>query len=258
MKEQFQKVGYYIDPALIDPAKIAAAHAAVIRIFTGGGDITSPARIVPSPANRNVMTRIDQPHLVDDAIKSLVWDRNIAAVAAHLFGVSAVQVWYAHALFKPPKHERSHVGWHTDGQYADFFLDDFVTAWIPLCSVSIAGGTLTYVQGTHKQALPRVSGFSSSKAFAEQTATARSLVGVTWTEVPVTGSVGLVSFHHSRLLHGSSPNGSKSPRVSLTIHFRSERNVLRRPVQQNFVISALMDQMCCPVVLGESSMLDMP
>ena len=169
-----------------------------------------------------------------------------------------MQVWYAHALYKPPVSEVSHVGWHTDGQYVDFFDDDFVTAWVALSDVHADSGPLTYIAGTHKHNLPRVAGFSSKTSYESQTLRLRSLCPDTLGEVHVIGDRGTVSFHHSRLLHGSGPNSSNQPRLTVTIHYRGTRNMLRRPVPANFVTASLAIPIDCPIVLGTAEMLDMP
>ena len=259
MKDEFERNGFLQINELLPEQVVVEAESGIQCVMDGQYRLgRPPLNISPRGSERAEMIRIDQPHWADPGLQSLVCNPLLANTAAQLLNTSVIQVWYAHALYKPPVSEASHVGWHADGQYVDFFENDFVTAWVALSDIRGDSGTLTYIKGSHNVSLPRVSGFSSKTSYENQVERIRSIYPSAMQEVHIIGNRGTVSFHHSRMLHGSGANRSEHPRMTVTIHYRGARNRLRRPLPSNFVTSTLAIPRDSPIVLGTAQMLDMP
>ena len=259
MRDQYMEQGFVVLPSFVSHRSVESAVEGIRRLSLGDYQLgTPPHAVVRNERSGQSMVRLDQPQLADPALKALVSDQGLADIASQLMGSSAVQVWYAHALLKPVNHPASHVGWHCDGQYVNFFEGDFVTAWVALSDISDSSGALTYVPKSHKLGLPRLSGFSSATPFEEQTSLVQCQLNDNWRQFKVTGPLGTVAFHHSRLLHGSDKNESPNPRFSLSIHYRGTHNLLRRPVPANFVTSSLAQQDPCPIIGGKIDEFDLP
>lgn len=72
-------------------------------------------------------------------------------------------------------------------------------------------------------------------------------LGKTWEEVPAILEPGAMSFHQALTFHGSDPNISQSPRVSLALHLRTEKS---NPVahSQDHYVTNLDDPQKAPVI----------
>ncbi len=201
--------------------------------------------------------RIDHPHLVSAEIRDLATHPRVAGAIQAVLGCRAAQLWYCHALRKPPRVEtNAAVGWHFDGQYSPFFTGGFITAWIPLTQNGPEGAPLIYVARSHRMALPVQSGFSHKASLEELKQSILENAPVDWVEERVEARMNSFVLHDSRLLHGSGANASARPRLSLTCHYRTEANRLTGRSYSKFRPEDLSNETRCPVILGERRALD--
>ena len=253
--DKFERDGFVVFPQLLRREEVEEARRALKLISDGLYETGNPPlKRVPDPPQENQFWRVDQPHLSARAIYQLVASRTLGRVAAALMRSEGAQVWYAHALCKPPGDLTSKVGWHQDGQYVDFFAGDFVTAWIALTDIEESCGPV-YLRETHKLEFVKESGFSSVGSIDELEERIRTQSVTSWDEYAVTVSAGSVSFHHSHLLHGSRPNVGRCSRESITVHYRSEKNPFTRPREYNFVTEHAHDNLWSPVVSDSPDLL---
>jgi imidazolonepropionase-like amidohydrolase len=139
--------------------------------------------------------------------------RRLASLAAQLMGVAAVRLFVEDWLVKEPGSRIT--PWHQDEAVFPFDAEQSITCWIPLERVSEGHGLLRYARGSHAHGLFPIDNISdiSEAAFARIIAEH----GFPIDELPPV-SVGDVSFHHGRLVHGAHPNEGRARRWVLALH----------------------------------------
>jgi len=266
MLEEFQSQGFFVAPELLREAAVSRAAQAADALFYAPPP-KAPAETYQQPGivtksreyRRDVMGRINSPHVLSDDIWRLVTDPLLGETAARLMDADAVQIFYCHLLRKPGSATAdTHVGWHQDGQYTPFFQGRFVTAWIPLVDIDEASSPLCYIGGSHREGIIEGSGFSSRSTMEAMKGRLLGCKPIEWKEYEVTGKAGLVSFHDSLIVHGSRGNRSNQARLSITVHMRSSRNKLTEQVSNlnQDTLRSLRDLSISPVIFGHSQAMD--
>ncbi len=85
----------------------------------------------------------------DDAVRPFSFAPRFAKVAADLLGVEGVRMYHDQALFKEPG--GGHTPWHQDQTYWPLDTDRTVTMWMPLVDVPADVGSMTFVDGSHRE-----------------------------------------------------------------------------------------------------------
>ncbi|MGI9374019.1 MAG: phytanoyl-CoA dioxygenase family protein [Hyphomicrobiales bacterium] len=252
----FEKNGFAVVDALIDPDLLKEAHGSFERILEQGelpkGVQLNERAGVGLSDPQNSMIRINYPHLADESLHRVITESAIGEWAASLLGAEAIQVFFAHMLHKPPDDDPAYkVGWHQDGQYTAFFNDHFVTAWIPLTSITPDSSPMNYVVGSHLyDEVIGGSSLSSPGSIDELKIRMLDHKKIEWKEEAVVGPLGTVSFHHSMTVHGTRPNYAEYPRRSLTVHMRSEKGTYRPENPDKFAQNVIKKCEFCPVIFG--------
>ena len=83
----------------------------------------------------------------DDAVKTFVFEKKLAQVAADLLGVEKVRLYHDQALFKEPG--GGHTPWHQDKYYWPLDTDKMITMWMPLVDIDDEMGMITFASGSH-------------------------------------------------------------------------------------------------------------
>jgi len=86
--------------------------------------------------------------LHDDAVKTFVFERKFADIAAALLGVEKVRLYHDQALFKEPG--GGPTPWHQDQYYWPLDTDRTITMWMPLVDIDVGMGMLTFAAGSHR------------------------------------------------------------------------------------------------------------
>jgi len=194
----------------------------------------------------NRLRKIDQAHVSDRTLFEVATYPAIGEWASRITGRPWIQLWAVQMLFKPPGGAATgNVGWHQDRQYWQYWEEDseLFTAWVALSDVTEEAGAMKFAIGSHQW------GFLDQGDFFNtgESKPAKLPEGGKWEEVPGTLSPGGVSFHHCLTYHGSGPNISKSPRISMALHLRTDRS---RPKAgaNDYYVSHLDDPTMCPVI----------
>jgi ectoine hydroxylase-related dioxygenase (phytanoyl-CoA dioxygenase family) len=152
----------------------------------------------------------------------------IAATAAALSGAPGIRLWHDQLLYKPADERgtAANVGWHTDRQYwLSCSSDDMLTAWVGFHDVDEAGGSVSFMDGSHRWEVDGLDFFAQDRGRqADELARHGREVVVRATRM----RRGQVSFHHCRTVHGSGPNRGAGPRRSLAVHLQPTDNSWRR------------------------------
>ncbi len=153
-------------------------------------------------------------------------------------------------LYKPPGGAATgNVGWHQDRQYWKYWEEgsELFTAWVALSDVTEEAGAMRFAIGSHRWGfLDKGNFFTSSQAVP-----VKAPEGEKWLETPGVLSPGGVSFHHCLTYHGSGPNLSASPRISLALHLRTDQS-RPKPGDDHFYVSHLDDPKMWPVIYDRS------
>jgi Phytanoyl-CoA dioxygenase (PhyH) len=218
----YQRNGYWISPKLFSDEEVEQVrvhHAKVIAGDYETGQAPFDRNIPPnSPIDR--LVKIDNSHWSDSTISRLVTHPLLGAIAARLAGVSGIRLWHDQLLHKPPQSETQigAVGWHQDYHYWQCAAQtDLLTAWIALVDVDERNGCMEVVPESHKWGLlPDSDFFEQNLDVLRERIEAAS--GKPFRTVPCVLPAGAVSFHHCLTVHGSRPNQSNGPRVSMVAH----------------------------------------
>jgi ectoine hydroxylase-related dioxygenase (phytanoyl-CoA dioxygenase family) len=232
---EYWERGYWISPKLFDDDQIARLREAHERFWARDFD-----RGIPSQYG---LTDIDlsSPRLrqdcngwwVNDEIRAAVTSPILGALGARLMKTDVVRLWHDQVIYKPGTGMNSattagNVGWHQDyGFWQASGTTNMVTAWVALQDTDLSNGGMRTIVGSHKWGLIKNSNTfhdqdleALAQHYAEQS-------GGTWLDEPCILKAGQVSFHHALTFHGSGPNRTRAPRLSVVAHMMPGDTVYR-------------------------------
>jgi ectoine hydroxylase-related dioxygenase (phytanoyl-CoA dioxygenase family) len=218
----FERDGYWISPVVIEPARVAALRRAQERIWSCDYDGNGfPMDYKPTVGDPEALRMLDNGWWINDEIRSMVTDPVVGSWAADFMAVDTVKLWHDQVLYKPPVAKGSvqtgNVGWHQDRAYWQCCdTDNMITAQIALQDTDVTNGAMMVVRGSHRYGLVR----DSNTFFERDLESLRMRYGRDrpWEEVVLTLKSGQLSFHHSLTFHGSGPNLSQAPRMTIAAH----------------------------------------
>lgn len=227
----YQRDGFYVhrEPVLSETRLESAVHG-LYEVRDGRYETGTP----PEPSNwkpgdsPDKLVKIEMPQLANRAVMEAVANPAIGELAARLTGASMVQVFWVQGLIKPSSTvtggPATNVGWHQDRYYWGDWEDgsELLTAWLALSDVTEDAGPMKFVPGSQRWGLLEQNDFFAQELEAQKAAV-KLKPGQVWTEVLGTLPPGGVSFHDNMTLHGSGPNRSGRPRISLALHLRTDR-----------------------------------
>jgi hypothetical protein len=223
----YREHGFWVSPVVVPGAVLDAAERGMRRFYAGERDADLAGLDgLPgwTPADGPGLRKNDYASLVVRELADLVRYPAIAASAARLAGASRVRLWHDQLLYKPVDSPGlvANVGWHTDRQYwLSCSSDEMLTAWVAFHDVDEAGGSVSFLEGSHYWDVEGLDFFAQD---LDQLTHRIALQGFGVRVRPTTMRRGQVSFHHSRTVHGSGPNRGGAPRRSLAIHIQPGDN----------------------------------
>ena len=161
----------------------------------------------------------------DAAIRTFVFSRRLARIAAELMECRGVRMYHDQALFKEPG--GGFTPWHADQQYWPLSSDKSVTAWIPLQAIPQEMGPLQFAVGSHRLPIGRDMEISDE---SERLIGAK-LSDLRKDETPF--DLGEVSFHAGWSLHRAGPNRTQQMRAVMTIIYIDIDMRLAQPANRN-------------------------
>ena len=232
---EYRERGYWISPKLFDEEQIARLRAAHERLWAGQHDHEVPSQygVTPvDPASPKVRQQCNAFWLSDD-IRHAVTSPLLGQVGARLMGVDSVRLWHDQAIYKPgtadqPVTNAGNIGWHQDyGYWQASSTTNMCTAWVALQDTDLNNGGMRTIVGSHKWGLIEGSdafGIKDLEKLAQQFA---GQAGGAWLDEPCIMQAGQVSFHHCLTFHGSGPNRTNQPRMSVVAHMMPGDTVYR-------------------------------
>ncbi len=163
----------------------------------------------------------------NDDVKTFVFSKRLAKIAADLMQVNGVRMYHDQALFK--EGGGGITPWHADQYYWPLSSDKTVTAWIPLQAVPLPMGPLEFSAGSHQIVEGRELsiGDDSEKRIAEK------LRVTDFQHVIEPFELGEVSFHSGWVFHRAGANVTDQMRRVMTVIYMDKDMVLQQPINKN-------------------------
>ena len=169
-------------------------------------------RFGPKKAKRH----ITDLHLIADWAWNVVHDPRIVEPISDVLGPN-VLLWSLNWFIKEPR-DGKFVSYHQDATYWGLEPHDVATAWIALSDASESTGPMKFLPGSHREAVRE-----HEDTFGEDNLLSRGQVidGKVDEDKVVLAplSVGEMSLHHVRLIHGSTPNETDDRRIGLVLRY---------------------------------------
>ncbi|WP_369228649.1 phytanoyl-CoA dioxygenase family protein (plasmid) [Streptomyces sp. R39] len=262
----YREHGWYASRKIFTEGEIEAASEAVHAFYDGHRDRPLPPQLKLEPF-QNWTPGMDSgrlrsnDHIVmqSDVIREFALKPLVGEVAGILAQTDEVRLFNSSLVYKPPTNAEvsAQVGWHVDRAYWQTCTSEkMLTAWIPLHDCDENMGTITMVDGSHRWAESESLGkLRNGRTFA--TDDVESLewrlrkAGHSFVTNPIKLRKGEVSFHHCLTFHGSGPNRSTNPRISIIVHLQDSENEYRPAFTDDGIpISYHADAMCRKSQIG--------
>lgn len=162
-----------------------------------------------SPTNPR-LTRIKQPHKVDSYFWKIIFESKIKQILIDLLGKN-ISLKTSKLNSKFPN-GGAHVDWHQDWVFYPHTNDDVLALGLMLNDVNNDNGPLMVIPESHIG--PVLSHENSRGEFCGAIDPKDKDFDIK-KAIPLLGTAGSITIHHSRLLHGSAKNRSKKNRMIL-------------------------------------------
>lgn len=231
----YEEHGYYIAPKVLPDDIIDMAVRGAYRHWAGDRDWEIPIEQAAyadwKPEDGEGIRNSECVALQTREIREFILYPIIGAIASRLTRDPVTRLWADALLMKPGATEEQQgpvVGWHTDRAYwMTCTSDKMLTAWVPFQDTPEEMGPVIYIDGSHKWADTE----AEFRTFKEQSfrereqqfpgADGQSLRRV----IPL--KKGQLSFHNCRVVHGSEPNRTPTPRLAMAVHMQDGANRYR-------------------------------
>ena len=232
--DRFWRDGYLVGPVVLDPAAVASLRAAVERVhggdLEGDGEYPLFGRVLGDPGTGAART-VMYGWRVNEVVRQLVCGPRLGAMAAALPRAPRVRLWQDQVISKPPTapdRTEGTIGFHQDYPYwQDVSTDAMVTANIALQDTDDRNGALHVLSGSHRLGIVDWAGSFFDGDLDEVRRRLPEDRGVGLEEVTLPLRAGQVSFHHSLTVHGSGPNRSDQPRMTIAPAYLPDGAVYR-------------------------------
>jgi len=159
----------------------------------------------------------------NELVKSFVFSKRIAKIAADLMQVDGVRLYHDQALFKEAG--GGITPWHADQYYWPLSSDKTVTAWIPLQKTPLEMGPLEFSAGSHAI----VEGRELEIGDQSEEVLQKKLRVTDFQHIIEPFDVGEVSFHSGWVFHRAGANRTDQMRKVMTIIYMDRDMVLKNP-----------------------------
>jgi ectoine hydroxylase-related dioxygenase (phytanoyl-CoA dioxygenase family) len=163
----------------------------------------------------------------NEEVKSFIFSKRFAQIAAELMRVDGVRLYHDQALFK--EGGGGITPWHADQYYWPLESDKTVTAWIPLQGTPLEMGPLEFSAGSHAI----VEGRELEIGDESEAIIQKTLRVTDFEHVIEAFDIGEVSFHSGWIFHRAGANITNDMRKVMTIIYMDKDMILKNPVNKN-------------------------
>ena len=232
---EYWERGCWISPKLFDDDQIGRLREAHDRLWAGEYDYPIPSQygIGKFDPETSALRQQLNAFWLNDDIRAAVTSPILGQVAARLMRVESVRLWADQAIYKSGIGQEQitnagNIGWHQDfGFWKAASTTNMCSAWVALQDTDLTNGGMRTIIGSHKWGLIEGSaafGRKDLETLAEEFA---AQGGGAWLDEPCVLKAGQASFHHSLTFHGSGPNLTDQPRLSVIAHMMPGDTVYR-------------------------------
>jgi ectoine hydroxylase-related dioxygenase (phytanoyl-CoA dioxygenase family) len=176
-------------------------------------------------------------------IRSLIFSKRLAGIAAALMEVDGVRLYHDQALYKEAG--GGFTPWHADQYYWPLTTDKTVTAWIPLQETPLEMGPLEFSAGSHQLTEGRDLAIGDeSEAILN-----KKLRLNDFPQIVEPFEWGEISFHSGWVFHRAGSNQTDRVRKVMTIIYMDKNMRLKAPENANQ--QADWDTWCPGAKIGE-------
>ena len=145
-------------------------------------------------------------------------------VAGAVVVVLEGDVWHDQVVWKPGtgggETKAGNVGWHQDSAYwTASNTTNMCTAWIALQDTDLSNGGMRTLVGSHKIGLIEDADTFYDTDLDGLEKRFKERMGIAWIDEPCILKAGQASIHHALCFHGSGPNQTNQPRLSVVGHY---------------------------------------
>jgi ectoine hydroxylase-related dioxygenase (phytanoyl-CoA dioxygenase family) len=209
-KEQidfFQEYGYIKLKAVLSPEVLAYYGDIITEWVFKLNKLTKP--MAERTTYEKAFLQIMNMWLENEEVKTFVFGKRLAKIAADLMKVKGVRLYHDQALYKEPS--GGITPWHADQFYWPLSTPNTVTAWIPLQETPLEMGPLAFAEKSQNVAIGREVEISDES----EALMAEALKQFSVNEEKF--DLGEVSFHAGWTFHRAGTNQSKHPRKVMTM-----------------------------------------
>ncbi len=249
---EYAQDGFHLSPPVVPIELISRVAPRILAVMAGAYETgVAPHKRYWNPGDPpGQFRRVLEANWCDRTIQELVQHPALGRLVGELTGARWVRYWGSQTMIKPPTppEERvGNVGWHQDDQYWNTYMEgEVLTAWVAISDVTARSGPLLFVRGSKHWGACSGGDFYSGDLGSLK----RSMHGqreAVWEEVPAILAPGAVSVHDRFTIHGSGPNLAQEPRISIAVHFFTDR-ARPLPGAPAEKVGGLEDPRTCPVV----------
>lgn len=174
-----------------------------------------------------MFTQVTNVWRKSDEVRRFILSRRFARIAAELMGVQGVRLYHDQALIKEPGGKAT--PWHQDYYYWPLDTGHTITMWMPLVDVPREMGSMSFVQGSHKNtAFQQLPISDTSQAYFD------TLINEQKSKIcSYSLKAGDATFHAGRTLHAAHANASTNRREVITIIFYADGTRIMEPDNQH-------------------------
>ena len=233
----YRDQGFWVGPKLFDHDEVELLRGEVMRVVHGERDFDRPHWLAFPPFDPKSLslTHIVNGWWVGAKVLEVVTLPVIGAIGARLMGTPQVRLVHDQLIYKPGQGPRlsdgaasdgagrpiepdGNVGWHQDAVHWNVFNTvTFCSCWIALQDTDLNNGGMSFIVGSHRWGLVK-GAHSFGVKDLDGLAKKYSQGGRPWVEQPCVLEAGQVSFHSGLTFHGSGPNRTGEPRLSIVVN----------------------------------------
>jgi hypothetical protein len=224
----FARHGWWISSKPLREELVDELAYGVQRYLAGERDTPLPFQLGldVNPLVANTVSQGDYASLQVDELYRFVRDPTLPAIASMLCGSSSIRLFHDQIVYKPPigPEVRSTVGWHSDKAYwRTCTSDSMLTAWVALQDTPLEMGPIAFWDCSHRwPGIEDLHTFDIEELDQIEQMFAHKNLRPEIRMQPM--KKGQFSFHHCRVVHGSYPNQTSSPRLGFAIHYQDDTN----------------------------------
>ena len=222
---RFQERGFAFGGQVLDAATVETLREEVLRVINDKDRADLPQPVLCrnfGESETQFIWQIVNIWQASEVFRELVFNSEIASMAAACIGAKELRLWHDQVQYKPAATGGVNA-WHQDAPYWGAIKpkDKQVTAWIALDDADVDNGCMSMVPGSHKWGVA-IETIHQTKDFCALPANYQGHeVAVVRCPVPAGG----VHLHHSLTWHGSHANTSGRPRRAIALHFMTDETV---------------------------------